>query len=200
MSSFFTEILRRAGGDAEELLRTSHAALCLLAPWLNEHGRNAAIRLGADASAMQGDADAPSSLADLVDRVAARAQVTRGRAAEVAGVVAAVLGEGEDGRGLLAQDCPPAIADLYTHHPPAIEEPRAPPHPAEQRGSDERRTLSSGRPGARQPLADARSTAQHGSVADVQPHGDSKLSSGATTLERAAKTLATAAPKGEPLP
>lgn len=200
MSSFFAEIQRRAGGESDELLRTSHAVLCLLAPCLNEHGRNAAIRLGADASAVQAGADLPGDLSDLVDRAAARAQVPRSRAAEVAGVVAAVLGEAEDMRQLLASDCPSTIANLFIGHPPADAVPRAPAHPAERHDSDGRRTLSTGRPGAGLSLAEARSSAQHGSVADVQPHVDTKLSSGATTLERAAKTLATGAPKGEPLP
>lgn len=203
MNSFLNELQRRAGGDADDLLRTAHAALCLLAPSLSEYGRRAAARtvaaLGSEASALEPGADAVTSAADLVDRTAARARVSRGRAAEVAMVVAAVLGEGENAVRFLAPDCPPDVSDLFFGHPEARAVPRPAPHPAEPHVVDERRTLSSGRPGALHPLAGTHPTAQHGSVAEQVPHGVSKLSSGATTLERAAKTLATGAPKGEPL-
>lgn len=197
MSSFFAEIERRAGGDERELSRTTHAALCLLAPWLSEHGRRAALARGADATALQPGEDPAVDAADLVDRVAARAQVPRARAAEVAGVVAGVLAEHEEPRRFLAADCPADLVDLFCAHPEARQIARAPSHPSAAPLVDERRTLSSANPWARHPLAQAHPTAQRGSVADVAPHGERKLSSGASSLERGHKTLATGAPKGE---
>ena len=196
MTSFHDQIERRAGGDQEELVRTIHAALCLLAPWLSAHGRSVAVRRVADAAAFEPGEDGARDHADLADRVAARARVSRSRAAEVASVVAAVLAEGEQGARYLAPDVPQGIADLFFGHPQAPELPRAAPHAPEQHVVDERRTLSSGRPGSQHPLATARATAQHGSVVEPDPHRVSKLSSGARTLERADRTLATGAPKG----
>ncbi|MCC7073478.1 MAG: hypothetical protein IT383_19365 [Deltaproteobacteria bacterium] len=199
MATFPAEIERRAGGEVGERTRTTHAALCLLAPWLSEHGRRAAALRGADATALQPGEEAATSVADLVDRVAARAQVPRCRAAEVAGVVAAVLGEGEDPRRFLAADCPAELVDLFVVHQGAYEIPRAPPHPGAAMLLDVRRTLSSANPWPRHALAQAHPTAQRGSVADAAPHGERKLSSGASSLERGHRTLATGAPKGEPV-
>ena len=198
MTSFFNKVQRRAGGDAGDLSPTVHAALCLLAPSLSDYGRHAARERGIDPSALQPDADPAISVADLVDRTAARAGVHRSRAVEVAGVVAATLGEGENPLRFLAPDCPPDIADLFFSHPEAQALPRAPAHAPEPHVTDERRTLSSGRPGAVHPLAVSQPTAQHGSVVEPDPHGASKLSSGATTLEQSARTLATGAPKPQP--
>lgn len=200
MTGYFADIERRAGGEPGELSRSAHAALCLLAPWLSEHGRRAAARRGVDESALQPGEEAATGLADLIDRVAARAQIPRSRAAEVAGVVAAVLGQGEDPQRFLHGSCPAELVALFFEHPQAEELPRAPPHPATPELLDERRTLSSGHPGARHPLVDAHPVAQHDSVTEGAPHTERKLSSGQSHLERGGKTLATGAPKGEPLP
>ncbi len=200
MTSFFHEVQRRAGGDVKELARAVDAALCLLAPSLSVYGRRAARERGIDASALQADADPATSVGDLVDRTASRAGVQRSRAVEVALVVASTLGDGEHPRRFLSPDCPPDIADLFFRHPEAQALPRAPAHAPEPHVMDERRTLSSGRPGAAHPLAVSQPTAQRGSVVEPDPHGASKLSSGTTTLERGARTLATGAPQGEPPP
>ncbi|MBI1947615.1 MAG: hypothetical protein HYS27_18135 [Deltaproteobacteria bacterium] len=197
MTSFHDEIERRAGGDRDERTRTTHAALCLLAPWLSAYGRSVAARSSGDTTAFEPGDEGVRDHADLIDRVAARAHVSHSRAAEVAGVVAAVLAEGEQQARLLAPDVPRDLADLFFGHPQAPSMPRAAPHAPESHVADERRTLSSAHPGAAHPLATAHPTAQRGSVIEPDPHRDAKLSSGAGTLDRAERTLATGVPKGK---
>lgn len=126
------------------------------------------------------------------DRVAHLEGVPVGRAMEHATVVCQVIADGVDAEGHqhLVQHLPAELASLFDYdqarpyHPPGAGHV---PHRV--------RDLAHGDAGSRNPLATGRPPAHEHSVArESNPHGDSKLSSGATSQERHRETLS----RGEP--
>jgi uncharacterized protein (DUF2267 family) len=141
-------------------------------------------------------------LDELYRRVAAREKVPLGRALEHAQVVCAAVGERLDESGLahLRLRLPAPFVDLFERRPPTAEAHRgAPAAPAARAGGP---TLASGRPGARHPISEGRSTRAHsGSVAaNSDPHADTRLSSTrGATQQREHEDLASGRP-GSPRP
>jgi uncharacterized protein (DUF2267 family) len=128
----------------------------------------------------------------LFERVARLENVPIGRAIEHATVVCQVIADSVDAEGHrhLIQHLPADLASLFDYdqarpyHPPAAGHT---PHRV--------RDLAHAEGGSRNPIATGRPPAHEHSVArEDNPHGDSKLSSGATGQQRHGETLA----RGEP--
>jgi hypothetical protein len=139
--------------------------------------------------------DVPASLTEAVERFAASTTSDKGPASEVLGVVAGALADAwtEDDRRVVLADLPPDLRALFADREPAEGLRRHPPRAEPE--LDERRTLSTGRPGSRHPLATSAAEDRDAS-GRPNPHGESKLSSGGPALERGRHTLATGKPSG----
>jgi uncharacterized protein (DUF2267 family) len=147
------------------------------------------------------DYDADFDTEELFERVRRREQTTPGRAAEIAEVVLAALGECLDGdiRGRVARGLPAKAARIFLG-----EEERGapPPHPVAPRGP-KLPTLASARPGSTHPISEAAPFAGHShSVArSDSPHAETKLSGAkGLTQERLDETLGAGRPPGPARP
>jgi uncharacterized protein (DUF2267 family) len=117
------------------------------------------------------------------------AEITSGRAHELVASVCRVLAEELSTDALIAlrAGTPPLLAELFATPAPDLAT-----RPAEPRGNA---TLATGRPGSRYPMSEYHPIGQAGSVAEVNPHGGTKLSSSpGMTQERRHETIA----EGEP--
>jgi hypothetical protein len=138
------------------------------------------------------------SLHAFYERVAAREGLAIGTAVEHAQCVCRALAEllDDDTRARLARALPDALDALLAR--PEAPAPR-PPHTAHH-SPPSPHDLAAGRPGSRQPLADAapHSAHTHSLARSDAPHADTKLSSSSgTTQEREAETLAQGHPGSE---
>jgi uncharacterized protein (DUF2267 family) len=118
---------------------------------------------------------AGGSLATPIDEQVIALGVTVGQARELIASVCRVLVEelSSEAVDALRAGVPAALAALLVE--PLAGEP--PPRPAPDRRRD---TLAEGRPGSRRPLSDgADRGAQRGSIAEQNPHAETKLSSAA---------------------
>jgi uncharacterized protein (DUF2267 family) len=143
------------------------------------------------------------SVEQFYRRVAVDSNVPLPRAREQGRIVCALLAQrlSPDERASLVRDMPPEIAVLFTTPPGGAldrgshEEARpSPPRTAGVTGH----TLSTGRPGSRHPLSEARldRTQSHSVAREPNPHGDSKLSSAeGLTQEQLHESLANGHPR-----
>jgi hypothetical protein len=179
-SDLYAFIADHGAAPLDEAERTTRALLELIGPSLAVPALHALAAIpGFDVDLVAAGNDAPKDVADLVERAAARANTEPSHALELAYVVGRAIAD-MCGPAAVGEETPPEIADLIVGHEPAIETAPEPPHPAEALLDDvEPRTLATGHPRIAQPISQAKARAQHGSVeADINPHGDSKLSSG----------------------
>ena len=183
------------GASPREARRAARATLAALALGLDEPLRRT---LGQEVDGLLIDGDRPGEARELdaitlQAEVRRRARTTLAKAVEVTEVVLRALGEGlsEELLVRLRNQVDPSIAALLAPAEPAPEDPphlrRHPPF-ARVRGL----TLSTGRPGFAEPLAEAHGSIAHsGSVVTPNPHGDTKVSSAhGTTEEQDDRTLA----------
>lgn len=147
------------------------------------------------------------TLADVVNHVVAATGATPSAALEEIIVVCSAIAAAwtEEDRRVVAGDLEPDLRQLFEDRPPAEAVPHRIPGVEAQTGEqgagerDERRTLSTGRPGSRHPLATS-AAADPDSARAANPHGRDKLSSGAPRLERGGNTLSSGRPRGSTHP
>jgi uncharacterized protein (DUF2267 family) len=136
----------------------------------------------------------PFEAAELFDRIQRREHVNGGFAREHAEVVLVELGEmlPAETRAHLERELPPSVAVLLSRPEHGTPPPHERPVPAAFA-----HTLAAGKPGSVHPLSSAAPPgAQTHSVAEDNPHGDTKVSSAeGLTQERLEESLATGRPR-----
>jgi uncharacterized protein (DUF2267 family) len=196
--TFVTRVTELVGfSDVRQAERAIRATLATLGGQLPARERNAfANALPATFRASLGE-DGYRALdrGEFYQLVGLREGVSLGFAREHAQVVCRVLGEQlpPDLCGAISQLLPESVADLFQQRPRSTPPP--PPHPVPH-GGEQHHTLATGKPGSRHPISEARPPGAHShSVAEENPHGDTKLSSSeGMTQERLDDSLATAHP------
>jgi uncharacterized protein (DUF2267 family) len=178
MGQDFIEGLRDSGGfasraAAEAAARATLEALVARLLPAEREWLTAALPERLAAGLGTGRGGGPIDVDAIVKEVATREGVTAGTAKEHVEVVLAAVAARLDGeaRAHLERALPPG---LLAPLPVAAAPPAEPP----ARAPTESHTLASGRPGSEHPLSESRPQgAQANSVADENPHGDTKLSS-----------------------
>jgi uncharacterized protein (DUF2267 family) len=184
----------RERADAERAAAATVAVLGERLPAIDRDAVADGLPAALGALVRAGERTGEFDLDELYARVSRREGVPLGTAVEHAQVVCRVLGVAAEGeaRKHLVLHLPRPLAQLFE----SPERPVADPHPHEATAGRHRTaTLSEGRPGSHHPVSEARPHGQRGSLSETDnPHGESKLSTGATSQERAGETIGTGRP------
>jgi uncharacterized protein (DUF2267 family) len=180
----------RTNGESE---RAVHAVLSALGDVLGADEVNRLARELPERAAQlvrTGAATARFDRRDFAERVARREGVESSFGLEHAEVVCAALFSAltNETRAHLLRSLDADVASLFT-----TAERERPTETTVQRAPKDRSTLAEGRPGSRHPVSESKpGGAQTHSVADANPHADTKLSSAkGLTQEDLGETLAT---------
>ena len=186
-SDLLSDVARQTGLDQNASATAVRIAIDLLAPGLGWAARRDLMDLSpggpvgrrtAVGSSARSSPRARPHAEELYWRIGHELGISPAQARETAQVVCQALHArlSPDTRTLVHRDAHPTVADLFS--PSAAAE--APPvDEPEHRIPGTGRTLASGQPGSRHPLAEPSPSGQRESVARASnPHGERKLSSG----------------------